>query len=113
MSSDAASTSMLSAAPPSPAVGNVNPLVAVEAELQRVQKQIDAVEQKINEAEAELRKPLQERDLVYWRDKEKQLGDEKKQLRDKELLLLQRTGPVVNSASGQTKEKEKQREKDG
>ena len=90
---------------------SVDPLVAVEIELQRVQKQIDAIENKITLAEAELTKPLHECELgrEYWtdkekqlRDKEKQLLDEKKQLRDKELLLLQRTEPAVSSATGQT-----------
>ena len=87
----------------------LDPLAAVEIELRGVQQQISAVETKIEEAEAELKKPLADCELgrEYWRDKEKQLRDEKnrlldekKQLRDEKLLLLQRTAPAVSSAIG-------------
>ncbi len=91
----------------------MDPLAAVNAELQRVQTQIDEIERKINEAETELKKPPHECELgrQYWIDEKKKLRGEKNKLHDKELLLLQqRTAPAaVSSATGQAEERERRR----
>jgi serine/threonine protein kinase len=65
---------------------------ALEAKILKVEDDIERVNVKIDEADAELRRidPSDLPGLKYWRTKEEQLRTEKEQLRTKEAQLLQR-----------------------
>lgn len=54
-----------------------------------LEKQIDAVEQQIKDAERHLQDATDKDDKEYWRVEEMQLRDKKKQLKDVKMIRLQ------------------------